>query len=130
VKEANSFYGLSDQKSESQAICALGFVRGGNPAVIRCHFLRHDGGMTLDALKISPRPLVNVALIGYGNAARIFHAPLISGVPGLRLACICSTKPQAVTADWPLLAVVATPAQVYTDPDIGLVVIATGNESH
>jgi hypothetical protein len=25
---------------------------------------------------------LNVALIGYGAAARIFHAPLITGVPG------------------------------------------------
>lgn len=73
---------------------------------------------------------LKVALIGYGNAARIFHAPLISGVPGLRLAVVCSSKPAAVQADWPGVAVVATPEQAFADPAIDLVVIATGNESH
>ena len=37
---------------------------------------------------------LRLALIGYGSAARIFHAPLISGVPGLQLAMVCSTKPR------------------------------------
>lgn len=76
-----------------------------------------------------PAP-VRVALIGYGNAARIFHAPLISGVPGLQLACVCSSKPQQVLADWPQVAVVATPEDAFADPHTDLVVIATGNESH
>lgn len=73
---------------------------------------------------------VRVALIGYGNAARIFHAPLISGVPGLHLACVCSSKPQQVLADWPQVAVVATPEDAFADPHMDLVVIATSNESH
>ena len=73
---------------------------------------------------------VRVALIGYGNAARIFHAPLISGVPGLQLACVCSSKPQQVLADWPQVTVVATPEDAFADPHTDLVVIATGNESH
>ena len=96
--------------------------------VIYPHFFRHDGAMTLD-----PRPMpapLNVALIGYGNVARIFHAPLISGVPGLQLIVVCSSKPAAVQADWPGVAVVATPEQAFADPAIDLVVIATGNESH
>jgi predicted dehydrogenase len=76
------------------------------------------------------KPLLQIALIGYGNAGRIFHAPLISGVPGLALACICSSKPDAVHADWPDVRVVATPEAVFADPGIDLVVIATSNESH
>lgn len=76
-----------------------------------------------------PAP-VRVALIGYGNAARIFHAPLINGVPGLHLACVCSSKPQQVRADWPQVSVVATPEDAFADPHTDLVVIATGNESH
>ncbi len=75
------------------------------------------------------KPL-QVALVGYGNAGRIFHAPLIFGVPGLHLACICSSKPDAVLADWPNVRVVATPEAVFADPGIDLVVIATSNESH
>ncbi len=73
---------------------------------------------------------VRVALIGYGGAGRIFHAPLISGVPGLELACICSSKPEAVHADWHGVPVVATPEAVFADQAIDAVVIATSNGSH
>ena len=73
---------------------------------------------------------LNVGLIGYGNAGRIFHAPLISGVPGLRLACVCSSKPEAVHADWPQVRVVDSPDAVFADPLIDVVVIATSNASH
>lgn len=73
---------------------------------------------------------VRVALVGYGNAGRIFHAPLVSGVPGLVLRCIVSSRPEAVARDWPAVPVVATPPQAFADPDIDLVVIATSNQSH
>ena len=73
---------------------------------------------------------LQVGLIGYGNAGRIFHAPLIAGVPGLALACICSSKPQAVHADWPQVRVVPTPEALLADPAIDVVVIATANDSH
>ncbi len=77
----------------------------------------------------SAAPL-QVALIGYGSAGRIFHAPLISGVPGLQLACICSSQAAAVQADWPQVRVVATPEAALADPDIDVVVVATPNFSH
>ncbi len=63
-------------------------------------------------------------------AGRVFHAPLISGVPGLVLHTIVSSKPRDVLADWPKVRVVATPADACADPAIDVVVIATGNESH
>jgi predicted dehydrogenase len=98
---------------------AVGVSTVGQP--LACVFLLgDDAGM---------KP-INAALIGYGNAARIFHAPLITGVPGLRLDCICSSKPQAVLADWPQVRVVSTPQAAFADPSVDLVVIATGNESH
>ena len=77
----------------------------------------------------SERPL-QVALIGYGNAAKIFHAPLISGVPGLELVCVNSSRPDAVHQDWPQVRVVATPQEAFADPAVDLVVIATPNDSH
>ncbi len=73
---------------------------------------------------------IRIALIGYGNAGRIFHAPLISGVPGLQLAVVCSGRPEVVLADWPTVRVVPTPQAVFDDATIDLVVIATGNGSH
>lgn len=71
-----------------------------------------------------------VALVGYGNAGRIFHAPLIQSVPGLQLHTVVSSKPAAVQADWPGVQVVPTLDEALNNPDIGLVVVATGNDSH
>lgn len=73
---------------------------------------------------------LRVALIGYGSAAKIFHAPLISGVPGLALACIVSSRADAVQQDWPQVRVVTTAHEVFTDTMIDLVVIATPNDTH
>lgn len=73
---------------------------------------------------------LNVALIGYGAAAKIFHASLIAGVSGLSLAVICSSRADAVRQDWPQVLVLATPQEAFDRTDIDLVVIATPNDSH
>jgi len=73
---------------------------------------------------------LQVALIGYGGAGRIFHAPLINGVPGLQLTCIVSSQSDAVQRDWPGVCCVASASQAMADPAIDLVVIATPNGSH
>ena len=73
---------------------------------------------------------LQVALIGYGSAAKTLHAPLISGVPGLALACVSSSRPQLVHQDWPKVPVVATPQQAFADVALDVVVIATPNHSH
>lgn len=83
---------------------------------------------------ITPQPAypapVQVALIGYGGAGRIFHAPLIAGVPGLQLACIVTRQFEAVLHDWPGVPCVASVGAALADPAIDLVVIATPNDSH
>src|SRR3990167_8939797 len=94
-----------------------------------CLFLVEDRPMS-NSVFFPTKSTIRVALVGYGNAGRIFHAPLISGVPGLQLACICSSKPEAVHADWPLVRVVATPEAVFADPGIDVVLVATSNTSH
>ena len=73
---------------------------------------------------------VRVAIIGYGLAGKVFHAPLIAGVPGLQLASICCSKPDQVRADWPGVNPVTAPSAVFADPSVDLVVIATSNDSH
>ena len=77
-----------------------------------------------------PAQALQVALIGYGSAAKVFHAPLISGVAGLMLACISSSRPDDVLRDWPQVRVAAAPQQAFDDAAIDLVVIATPNDSH
>lgn len=74
--------------------------------------------------------IVQVAVIGYGYASKTFHLPLIATTPGMNLATVCSRDPAKVHADWPNLAVVSDPQQVFTDPNISLIVIATPNDSH
>ena len=74
--------------------------------------------------------VLNVGLVGYGFAGRTFHAPVIAGVPGLRLAAVASSQPDVVHRDWPLVRVVATPEALFASPDVDVVVIATPNDSH
>ncbi|WP_296490684.1 oxidoreductase [Rhodoferax sp.] len=73
---------------------------------------------------------LRVALIGYGGAGRIFHAPLLAGVPGLHLACIVTRQADAVQRDWPDVRCQESPGAALADPAIDLVVIATPNDSH
>lgn len=72
---------------------------------------------------------IRVGLIGYGFAGKTFHAPLIHSVPGLTLHVIGSTKQEIVNAAYPD-ALVCSPEEVPTHPEVDLVVIATPNESH
>lgn len=71
-----------------------------------------------------------VALIGYGYAARTFHAPLIQAVPSLSLALIASSRPEQVRAALPGIAVESDPMLAVVEPDVDLVVIATPNDTH
>ncbi|MFT3849299.1 MAG: oxidoreductase [Propionivibrio sp.] len=73
---------------------------------------------------------LNVGIVGYGFATKTFHAPLVAGVPGLRLAAISSSDPAKVQADWPQVATETTPQALFARPDIDLVVIPTPNETH
>ena len=73
---------------------------------------------------------LNVAILGYGAAAKTFHAPLIASLPGLTLKAISSSNPAKVRADWPEIAVADSPAQIFARDDIDLVVIPTPNETH
>ncbi len=73
---------------------------------------------------------IRVGLIGYGYASKTFHAPLISGTPGMALAAIASRDADNVHADWPGVKVISQASELLTDPDIDLVVIATPNDTH
>lgn len=75
-------------------------------------------------------PPIRVGLIGYGYAGRTFHAPLIGATPGLELAAVASRDATRVHADLPDVRVLPTPDALIADDDIGLVVIATPNDTH
>jgi len=76
---------------------------------------------------------LRVAIIGYGLAGRLFHAPLIAATEGLSLATVVTSDPtrQAQVADeHPSARVAATPAELWGLADHDLVVVATPNDAH
>ncbi|MCD9027258.1 oxidoreductase [Luteimonas sp. BDR2-5] len=77
-----------------------------------------------------PAAPLQVALVGYGLAGRVFHAPLLQATPGLRLRTVVSRDAARVHADLPEVAVVADPHAAFADPAIDLVVIAAPNAVH
>ena len=84
---------------------------------------------TLSGMNAFSRP-IRVALIGYGYAARTFHAPLIDAVPGLSLELVASSRPGEVRAERPDVEIEGDPMEAVVDRDIDLVVIATPNDTH
>lgn len=81
------------------------------------------------APKTLPLP-IRWGLVGYGFAGKTFHAAVASGVPGLEFAAVASSDAAKVRADWPGLPVEPSPEALFARPDIGLVVIATPNDTH
>lgn len=76
---------------------------------------------------------INVGLIGFGMAGRVFHAPTITSVPGLQLSKIRETKEPNINIignRYPNAMVVNDSRVIFDDPQIDLVVIATPNTSH
>lgn len=73
---------------------------------------------------------LQVALVGYGLAGRVFHAPLIEATPGLTLHTVVSSDAGKVHADLPGARVLADPQAAFEDPAIDLVVIASPNVTH
>jgi len=73
---------------------------------------------------------LRVGLVGYGYAGKTFHAPLVAAVPSLELVAVASSDASKVHADWPGVAVHASPAELIARGDIDLVVIATPNDTH
>jgi predicted dehydrogenase len=76
---------------------------------------------------------LRVAIIGYGLAGRVFHAPLIDATPGLRLTSIVTGNPQrrAEAAErYPGIRTPAEASEVWESGDHDLVVVATPTESH
>jgi predicted dehydrogenase len=75
-----------------------------------------------------------VALIGYGLAGRLFHAPFVEAVEGLELAAIVTSdarRRQQARDDHPQAEILATAGEVWERaPQLGLVVVAAPNRAH
>ncbi len=76
---------------------------------------------------------LRVAIIGYGLAGRVFHAPLIAATPGLALTSIVSGNAQRraqAIEDHPRVRTPATPDELWESGGHDLVVVATPTASH
>ncbi|WP_344452703.1 Gfo/Idh/MocA family oxidoreductase [Actinocorallia aurantiaca] len=77
---------------------------------------------------------LRVVLLGYGTGGSIFHAPLITSVPGMVLTAVVTGNParqDAVRQRYPGVAVLPDPAPVFDAPaNCDLVVITTPNRTH
>jgi predicted dehydrogenase len=73
---------------------------------------------------------IGVGLIGYGMAGRVFHAPLIRATAALDLKAIVNSRVAEVAALDPAIACVERVEDLFADPAIDLVVIATPSATH
>jgi scyllo-inositol 2-dehydrogenase (NADP+) len=77
---------------------------------------------------------IRVALLGYGLAGAVFHAPLIAAVEGLELAAIVTRDDERRTRarrDHPNAALLGSPEEVWERAgDLNLVVVAATNRAH
>jgi len=73
---------------------------------------------------------VGVGLVGYGMAARVFHAPVVAAVPGLKLRKVVERGGELSRERYPWVEVVREADELLRDEEIKLVVVATPNDSH
>ncbi len=76
--------------------------------------------------------MIEVGVIGYGYAGRVFHCPLIAHTEGLQLAAVSSRDPERreqAYQQWGV-RVYTQPEELLEDDRIELVVIATPHHTH
>lgn len=74
--------------------------------------------------------MINVGLVGFGFAGRVFHAPMISSVAGLNLRAIVQRRGGDASSLYSNATQVRSVEELLAIPEIQLVVIATPNTSH
>ena len=81
---------------------------------------------------MSSKPF-NVAVIGYGLSAKVFHIPLILAVPDFRLYGIVQRRPTAkddAEKDHPGVKRYGSAEEMVEDQNVDLVVVTTIPDTH
>jgi scyllo-inositol 2-dehydrogenase (NADP+) len=73
---------------------------------------------------------IGVAVIGFGLAGQVFHAPFVSAVPGLRLEAIVQRKGDEAAKAYPKTRILRSVEEALNDPAVQLIVVGTPNETH
>ena len=73
---------------------------------------------------------IGVAVIGFGLAGQVFHAPFVSAVPGLKLEAIVQRRGDTVAKAYPSARILRSVDVALKDAAVQLVVVGTPNETH
>ena len=73
---------------------------------------------------------IGVAVIGFGLAGQVFHAPFVSAVPGLRLEAIVQRKGDEAGRAYPNARILRSVDEALKDSAVQLIVVGTPNETH
>jgi scyllo-inositol 2-dehydrogenase (NADP+) len=76
---------------------------------------------------------LHIGLLGFGMAGRVFHAPIISVLPGLKLSKIRAGRAESIALAkelYPEAEVVMRDSDILQDETIDLVIVATTNDTH
>jgi scyllo-inositol 2-dehydrogenase (NADP+) len=73
---------------------------------------------------------VGVGVVGYGLGGRVFHAPFVSAVPGLKLVSIMQRSGDTAAKKYPAVKIERTFDATLADPAVDVVVVSTPNETH
>jgi scyllo-inositol 2-dehydrogenase (NADP+) len=73
---------------------------------------------------------IGVAVVGFGLGGRVFHAPFVSAVPGLKLEVIVQRKGDEAGKAYPDARILRSCDEALNDSAVQLIVISTPNETH
>src|SRR5579875_2352691 len=73
---------------------------------------------------------IGVAVVGFGLAGRVFHAPFVSAVPGLKLEAIVQRKGDEAAKAWPHVRILRSFEEALSDAKVQLIVVGTPNATH
>src|SRR6185312_10394841 len=73
---------------------------------------------------------IGVAVIGFGLAGRVFHAPFVQAVPGLKLEAIVQRRGDEAGKAYPDVRILRSVEEALADPAVNLIVVGTPNETH
>ncbi len=73
---------------------------------------------------------IGVGLVGFGLGGRVFHAPFVNAVRGLRLAAIHQRKGDEASKAYPEAQIVHSLDEMLANTAIDLIVVTTPNATH
>ncbi len=82
---------------------------------------------------MAPPPDIGIGMVGYGLAGRLFHAPYIDAVDGLRIRAIATSHPDRraqAASEHPDADIVGSVDALLEHPDVEVVVVVTPNRTH